>query len=135
MDQSHDSGPDPRPAGAVRATASDLEPPPLDDDEDVLDAEIVETSVIGSSAAGSMAPDYSDSGVPSLDYLRDRIEGRSAAAAGSAELAEAAASREAAVRAATERRTVIDAEHQRGARESAAKDRLDEIRRSLHPDG
>jgi acetyl esterase len=121
----------PRPPDAV--------PPPLDDDEDVFDAEIVETTTpgsspaisIGSSPAVSPAPDYSAAGVPSLDYVRDRIEGRLATATGSAELAEAAAAREAASKAAAEHRAAITADQQREAREQAARDRLAEIRRSL----
>lgn len=118
-------------AGADRPSV----PPPLDDDEDVVDAEIVESPVIGSAAYGSIAPDYSDSGVPSLDYLRDRIEGRSATAAGRAELAESAAVQEAALRATAEQEAAVTAERQRAAREQAGRDKLEEIRRQLHPEG
>ena len=111
-------------------------PPALDDDADVVDAEIVEV-VDSTAAAGglgtarSIAPDYSDAGVPSLDYLRNKIEGRYGTALGSTELAEAAATREAAARAEAQQRELVTAEEQRAAREQAAKDKLDEIRRSI----
>ncbi|NKQ52673.1 hypothetical protein HFP15_07240 [Amycolatopsis sp. K13G38] len=62
--------------------------------------------------------DYNDTGVPSFDYVRDRIEGRYATALGSTELAgetpEAAA-----------------LEKKLAERDKAAKSRLEEIRRSL----
>jgi phage shock protein A len=109
-------------------------PPALDDDEDVVDAEIVETTsfaTTGTVSADSIAPDYSDAGVPSLDYVRNKIEGRYGTALGSTELAEAAAAREAAARAEAEHREAVTAEQQRVAREQAAKDKLDEIRRSI----
>lgn len=111
-------------------------PPALDDDEDVVDAEIVET--IGSPplvSAESIAPDYSDAGVPSLDYVRNKIEGRYGTALGSVELAESAAARETALRAEREQREQATAEQQRTAREQAAKDKLEEIRRSIQPGG
>ncbi|WP_420120948.1 hypothetical protein [Nakamurella sp.] len=61
-------------------------------------------------------PDYSAQGVPSLDFVRDKIEGRYAQSLGSSELAaETPEARSA-------------AEQQQ---EQAAKDRLDAIRRSL----
>ena len=116
------------------AMTGEAAPPALDDDDDVIDAEIVETPVLLPSAYASLpAPDCSDAGVPSLDYLRDKIEGRQAVAIGSAELARAAADREAATRAAAEQRQALTAEEQRVAREQAAQDRLAEIRRSLQP--
>lgn len=111
-------------------------PPPLDDDEDVIDAEIVDTTDFavvpgGAVTADSIAPDYSEAGVPSLDYLRNKIEGRYGTALGSTELAEAAAAREAAARAEAEQRAAVTAQEQRAAREEAAKGKLDEIRRSI----
>lgn len=120
--------PSPRPA------TSDPAPAALDDDADVVDAEIVETvdsTPFPGSGAGSIAPDYSDAGVPSLDYVRNKIEGRYGTALGSTELAEAAAAREAAARAEAEQRELVTAKEQRAAREQAAKDKLDEIRRSI----
>lgn len=71
---------------------------------------------------GSSVPaptfDYTDDGVPTLDYVRNKIEGRLGTAQGSAELAGAdEAARHAADQAAE--------------REKLAKDKLEEIRRSL----
>jgi hypothetical protein len=109
-------------------------PPAVDDDDDVIDAEIVESPVLAPSAYGTLpSPDYSESGVPSLDYVRDKIEGRYATAIGGSELARAAADREAAAKAAAQQRQALTAEEQRVARERAAKDKLEEIRRSLRP--
>ncbi|SDO79584.1 hypothetical protein SAMN04515671_2010 [Nakamurella panacisegetis] len=108
-------------------------PPPLDDDEDVVDAEIVEIPSL-SPYPSMPAPDYSEAGVPSLDYVRDKIQGRLATAAGSAELAAAEAEREAAARAAAEQQAAITAEQQRAAREQAGRAKLEEIRRQLHPE-
>lgn len=110
--------------------------PALDDDADVVDAEIVETvdqsgSPLPVGPAAGIAPDYSEAGVPSLDYVRNKIEGRYGTALGSTELAEAAAAREAAARAEAEDRQQVTAEEQRVAREQAAKDKLEEIRRSI----
>jgi phage shock protein A len=113
-------------------------PPALDDDEDVVDAEIVETTTFTAPSvvsAASIAPDYSEAGVPSLDYVRNKIEGRYGTALGSTELAEAAAAREAASRAEAQHREAVTAEQQSAAREQAAKDKLDEIRRSIKRGG
>ncbi|MEN3270133.1 hypothetical protein [Pseudonocardia sp.] len=63
-------------------------------------------------------PDYDERGVPSLDYVRDKIESRYATSLGAAELAEGTA----------KARTL---EEQEAEREQAAKAKLDEIRRSL----
>ncbi len=64
-------------------------------------------------------PDYSAQGVPSLNFVRDKIEGRYAHSLGSAELASQT----------PEARSVAE---QQQDREQAAKDRLEAIRRSLH---
>jgi hypothetical protein len=118
----------------------DAAPPAIEDDEDVIDAEIVESPVLTPAAYGNPeaygalpAPDYSDAGVPSLDYVREKIEGRFGTAIGSAELAKAAADREAIAKAAAQQQVYVTADQQREARAQAAKDKLDEIRRSLHP--
>ncbi len=118
----------------------DAAPPAIEDDEDVIDAEIVESPLLtpatygNPEAYGSLpAPDYSEAGVPSLDYVRDKIENRFGTAIGSAELAQAAADREAIAKAAAQQRAYVTADQQREARAQAAKDKLDEIRRSLHP--
>ena len=64
------------------------------------------------------AGNYSAAGVPSLDFVRDKIEGRYATALGAGELAEAVPE-------------VRSAQQQAAKREQAARDKLEEIRRSL----
>ena len=121
-------------AAAPALDVEDPAPPALDDDDDVIDAEIVEGPLLLPSAYATLpTPDYTEAGVPTLDYLRDKIDGRQATAIGSTELAQAAADREAMARAAAEQRQALTAEQERSAREQAAKARLDEIRRSLRP--
>jgi hypothetical protein len=63
-------------------------------------------------------PDYSAAGVPSLDYVRDKIESRYAHSLGATELAEGIPE-------------VKSFEDQAAKREEAARDKLEEIRRSL----
>lgn len=65
-----------------------------------------------------LTPDYDDAGVPSLEYVRDKIEGRYATALGTQELAET-----------TE--PVRKAEEQFAEREKKGKEKLEELRRSL----
>jgi hypothetical protein len=64
------------------------------------------------------APDYDEHGVPSLDYVRDKIESRYATSLGATELAESTAAG----------RSVEEQEAERAA---AAKAKLEELRRSL----
>lgn len=64
------------------------------------------------------APDYDEHGVPSLDYVRDKIEGRYATSLGATELAEGTAAG----------RSV---EEQEAEHADAAKAKLEELRRSL----
>ncbi|QKT11805.1 PspA/IM30 family protein [Rhodococcus sp. W8901] len=68
--------------------------------------------------AATPSPDYTDGGVPTFDRVRDRIEDRFGTALGSEEL---------------ERDSQVgrDLDEQWQAREKAAHDRLDEIRRSM----
>ena len=96
----------------------------LPDDDDIVDAEIAE---VGEGAApvlpSSPAPapeemDYTADGVPTFDYVRDRIEGRIATSAGMSELA-----------ADTPRAASLD--DRLAAREQAGRDRLEQIRRSM----
>jgi len=79
--------------------------------------------VADEAAAAAPAPvtDYTDAGVPTLDYLQDKIDKRYGTALGATELAETGDE------ARVQRRAAED-------RERAARDRLEEIRRSLHPD-
>ena len=129
---------------ALGATAPAV-PPPSDDDADVMDAEIVETDARagapdaypGAASGGGATsdtpptPEYSDAGVPSLDYVRGRIRGRYSAAFGGAELAASAAPREVASRAEENSGAAVTAREQQVAMQQAAIDRLAEIRRSI----
>ncbi len=63
-------------------------------------------------------PDYTDQGEPSLDFVRDKIEGRFARSLGSAELA-------------SETPEARSAAEQQQEREKAAQDKLEAIRRSM----
>jgi len=80
-----------------------------------IDAEIVP------DAEPPTAPDadYDEHGVPSLDFVRNKIEGRHATALGSAELSQGTPQ-------------AHSLEQQEAERQRAAKDRLEEIRRSLN---
>lgn len=121
-------------------------PPPLSGagpgDDEIKDEEIIDAELVAEpSAAASVPPpaalapaagwaesavaglDYTDAGVPTLDYVRNRVEGRLGTAAGAAELAEVAADR------GREQRLA----DQQAEREAAAADRLAAIRASLRP--
>lgn len=78
-----------------------------------VDAEIVPP--VGPSL---LTPDYDEHGVPSLDYVRDRIEARFATSLGATELAEGSP-------------PAVSLEQQQAERDRAAQARLEEIRRSL----
>jgi phage shock protein A len=87
-----------------------------------VDAEIVPDVPAATPAVQSSvqppAADYDERGVPSLDYVRDKIEGRYATSLGAAELAaETAAGR--------------SVEEQEAERAEKARAKLEEIRRSL----
>jgi phage shock protein A len=89
--------------------------------EDVpIDAEVVDdsTALALPDPAQPLAPDYTDDGVPTLDYVRNQIEGRFATSIGAAELAADAS-----------HATSID--DQFAERERAGKDRLAQIRRAM----
>jgi hypothetical protein len=79
-----------------------------------IDAEIVPAP----TPPAPPAPDYDEHGVPTLDYVREKIESRFATSLGAAELAEGTAAG----------RSV---EEQEADRAAAAKAKLEEIRRSL----
>lgn len=68
--------------------------------------------------APAPAPDYDEHGTPSLDYVRNKIEGRYATSLGATELAEDTA-------------PARDQADQQAERDRKAADRLEEIRRSL----
>lgn len=101
------------------------------DGEEILDAEIVPTAAQvssrvpadpGASITGVPAPafDYTDSGVPTLGYVRDRIEKRWGTAQGSAELA-------------GETETAEQQQKRDEDRAALAAEKLAEIRRGLTP--
>ena len=89
-------------------------------EEPVLDAELVEVNKDLTVAPPPDVPagDYTEAGVPTFDYVRDRIENRVATGVGSAELADAT----------PEGKAVED---QFEARKKAGLDKLEEIRRSM----
>ena len=89
-------------------------------DEPVLDAEIVEENKDLTTTPPPVVPpgDYTEAGVPTFDFVRDRIENRVATSIGSTELADAT----------PEGKAVED---QFEARKKAGQDRLEEIRRSM----
>lgn len=95
----------------------------LPDDDDIVDAEIAEVDdgaalAVPSSPLPAPETDYTADGVPTFDYVRDRIEGRIATSAGLGELA-----------ADTPQAASLD--DQFAAREQAGRDRLEQIRRSM----
>ncbi|MEV4316262.1 hypothetical protein [Actinocrispum sp. NPDC049592] len=63
-------------------------------------------------------PDYTEGGVPTFDYVRDRIEGRFATSVGANELA-------------GESPQGQSIDQQMAEREQAGKDKLEEIRRAM----
>ncbi len=91
-------------------------------DDEPIEGEVVEEA--GALALpGPMVPEapathYTDSGVPTFDYVRDQIEGRFATSVGATELAGD-----------TPQATSLD--EQFAAREQAGRDRLEEIRRAM----
>jgi phage shock protein A len=90
-------------------------------DEPVIDAEVVEEHKdLTVAGAPPMMPagDYTDAGVPTFDYVRDRIENRVATGIGATELADAT----------PEGKAVED---QFEARKKAGLSKLEEIRRSM----
>jgi hypothetical protein len=94
----------------------------MSDTDEPIDAEIVVPDPAPVTPAAPqpppVQPDYDDHGVPSLDYVRDKIEGRFATSLGAGELA-------------AETPQGRSLEEQEAEREKAAKAKLDEIRRSL----
>jgi len=79
---------------------------------------VVPLSPLDAPTIAAPPPDYSTAGVPSLDFVRDKIEGRYARSLGSTELAE-------------ETPEARSFQEQAEKREHAAQDKLEAIRRSL----
>jgi hypothetical protein len=94
------------------------EPP---EDAEIEDAEVV-TDGGAPALPGAVPPEavtgYTDSGVPTFDYVRDQIESRYGTSLGAHELA-------------SETPEATAAEEQFAAREQAGRDRLEQIRRAL----
>ena len=80
--------------------------------------EPIDAEIVPEPAAAPPATGYTDSGVPTLDYVRDKIEGRYATALGMEEL----------VGDTDQARSLAE---QEAARKKAAEEKLAEIRRSL----
>ena len=76
---------------------------------------------VGSPDIALPPPDYNQAGVPSLDFVRDKIDARYGRSLGSTELAQ-------------ETPEARSLEEQAAKREEAARDKLAEIRRSLRGD-
>lgn len=90
-------------------------------EQEPLDAEIVESPAApGVPAADLPEPDYSEGGVPSFDFVRDRIENRYNTSVGAQELAGIGGPE-----------TVESLDKKIADRDKAAKDKLAEIRRSM----
>ncbi|MEU4804599.1 hypothetical protein [Actinosynnema sp. NPDC023587] len=96
---------------------------PQGDDPTVVDAEIVDapTSTPAHVGPPAFTPDYSADGVPSFDYVRDRIERRAHTAPAEVELAGLGGTGP----------DVEALDAQRTARDEAARAKLDEIRRAM----
>jgi phage shock protein A len=80
--------------------------------------EPIEAEIVPDGAAPTVPADYTDRGVPTLDYVRDKIEGRYATSVGMEELT-----------AQTQQGRSL--EDQEAKRKEAADAKLEEIRRSM----
>jgi hypothetical protein len=92
------------------------------DDPNVLDAELVEdTPALPAAITPDLPPtDYTDDGVPSFDFVKDRIENRYTTSLGQTELAGLGGKQD---MAALDKK-IAD-------RDAAARDKLAEIRRAM----
>jgi phage shock protein A len=94
----------------------------MDAKDEPIDAEIVEENKdLTTTAAPAVVPeaDYTAAGVPTFDFVRDRIENRIATGIGATELADTT----------PEAKAVED---QFETRKKAGQKKLEEIRRSMH---
>jgi phage shock protein A len=105
--------------GGMAGTNEPTDEPTNEPTDEPIDAELVEDGTALDKPLPQVAPgDYDAAGVPSFDYVRDRIENRMATSIGSGELAGAT----------PEGKAVED---QFEAREKAGRDKLEEIRRQM----
>ena len=93
-------------------------------DDEPIDAEVVPPPASPDFTPAVHAPTfdevtgYTESGVPTFDHVRDKIEQRTATSIGGRELAEAG-------------REAATLDEQMARRDEAAKNKLDEIRKSM----
>jgi hypothetical protein len=91
------------------------------DDPNVLDAELVEDSHLPAVVTPDLPPtDYNDAGVPSFDFVRDRIENRFTTSVGATELAGLGTDQD-----------MASLDKKIADRNAAARDKLAEIRRKM----
>jgi phage shock protein A len=95
------------------------------DDPNTLEGELVEDGDLPATTNPPAAPeaDYSEGGVPSFDFVRERIENRFTTATGATELAGLGGED-----------TVESLDKKLAERDEAARDKLAEIRRSMSRD-
>jgi len=95
---------------------------PQDEDAQVVEGEVVEGELVPAvedpAPVGLPEVGHTAAGVPTFDYVRERIEGRVATAGGAGELD-------------AETPEVRSLEKQEAERAAAGRDKLEEIRRSL----
>ncbi|MBD1317970.1 PspA domain-containing protein [Gordonia hankookensis] len=101
-----------------RAGSSPDDPEASATSADVVDAEIVSPTGTPVPFPPLPDPDYTDQGVPTFDFVRDKIENRVTTAIGSEELAEASPEGQ-------------QVDEMMRKRDEAAKKKLDEIRKSM----
>jgi hypothetical protein len=94
------------------------------EDPNVVDAELVEGATTptlpGTIAPEVPEPDYTEAGVPSFDYVRDRIEKRFTTSVGATEVAGLGGEHD-----------VASLDKKLADRDQAARDKLAEIRRAM----
>jgi hypothetical protein len=93
------------------------------DDSSVVNAELVEDPTTTLPAAIGPAvpePDYTETGVPTFDYVRDRIENRFTTSVGATEVAGLGGEQD-----------VASLDKKLAARDQAAREKLAEIRRAM----
>ena len=115
---------DPVTADDAPDPAQTLAPPPPQEPAPAVPVEWTAPDPAGAPLTPTInlpPPDYNAAGVPSLDFVRDKIEGRYAQSLGSTELA-------------AETPEARSAAEQAADREKAARERLEAIRRSLSGD-
>ncbi len=89
-------------------------------EDEIVEGVVVEDdAVVALPTPPDAAMDYTEDGVPTFEFVRNRIEGRVATSIGTAELD-------------ADTTHVASLDEQAAAREQAGRDRLAEIRRSMH---